>query len=105
MGESKVPLPWAGLISGATAWAASTQTNYALAGYSCSVTWSPVIGIAAVLMLFSLAGSAVSFAAWRKSSRLSDQLVTSVSALCGLIFAAVILTQGSAALILTGCER
>ena len=105
MGESKVNYPWAGLISGASAWAASTQINYALAGYSCAVTWSPVIGIAALLVLLSLSGSAVSFVAWRQSSRLSDQLVTSVSALCALIFAAVILTQGGAALILTGCER
>jgi hypothetical protein len=40
-----------------------------------------------------------------KIIRVSDMLITRVSVLGGLIFAALILAQGNAALILSGCER
>ena len=108
-------IDWAGLALGPAAWGLSTQANYSLAGLSCAAPFSPIPPFAFLLVLIALAGAAISGRAWyvagaRRSILLQDNgrpasFLALLSMLIALLFAAVILMQGAAGLILTGCER
>jgi hypothetical protein len=98
---------WAGLVTGPAAWGLDTQINYALAGWVCSHHPSPVPWIAVVLALMSLGGGYLSWRNWQAGggpSR-SSRFVAGMGALIALLFALVILMQGSAGLVFQGCER
>jgi hypothetical protein len=98
---------WSGLMSGPTAWAVSTQLNYAIVPWQCGNHAYPIPWIALLLAFAALAGSIVSLHAWRTAT--GDEgavtLAAGVGAAAGFLFTAVILLQGLASLIFTGCER
>jgi hypothetical protein len=107
-------ISWAGLIAGPGAWAVSTQLNYALADWSCRHEPRLVPVAALVLALAALAGAFLSARAWRASgaeqSRLESdgaphRFLAGMSLMLAVLFAIVIMTQGSAAFLLNGCER
>ena len=103
----RYPLAWSGLVSGPAASAISTQTNYALVLWQCSEHAHSISWIAFALVLTALAGGFLSLHTWRNAE--SDEgglrLAAAIGTLAGFLFAAVIVLQGMAALIFTGCER
>jgi hypothetical protein len=106
---------WAGLAAGPGAWAISTQANYGLAEVVCGFKFNIVSVLSLALMLTALAGAALSWRAWRVANTRGELLgqedgrprafLAFTGAAVGLLFAAVIATQGAAGLILSGCER
>jgi hypothetical protein len=106
---------WAGLAAGPGAWAISTQTNYGIAEVMCRFKLNIVPVLALVLVLAALAGAALSWRAWRVANARDELLgqedgrprafLAFTGAVVGVLFAAVIATQGAAGLILSGCER
>jgi len=100
------PIAWSGLISGPAAWAISTQLNYALVPWQCGEHGHPISWIAFALILAAVAGGLLSLRAWRNAREEGGVgLAAGVGTLAGFLFAAVIVLQGGAALIFTGCER
>ena len=108
-------IDWAGLALGPAAWALSTQANYSLAGWSCTASLGPIPPFAFLLVLIALAGAGISWRAWYVAGATggillqddgrSRSFLALLSMLIAFLFAAVILMQGAAGLILTGCER
>jgi hypothetical protein len=108
-------IDWAGLAVGPAAWAISTQGNYSLASLVCGRSLSPVPPVALILLVLALAGAMLSWRAFHVSGAGRGLLFEEsgqphafralLSALIAVLFAAVILMQGVAGLILTGCER
>lgn len=105
---------WAGLVAGPSAWAASTQINYALALPQCLSGLSPTTWIALLLALVALAGAGLSVLAYRHTGIVPEDGVRKprtevfyalVSIGTGVLFAMVILMQALAGVIFTGCER
>jgi hypothetical protein len=99
--------PWVGLVTGPVAWAVSTQVNYGLADWACRHQPNPIPWIALVLAAISALGAAAS---WRlRTSGLpvsrTHVFLADLAALTGALFAVVILTQGAAGLVFTGCEH
>ncbi len=110
----KVGVPWAGLAAGPTAWAVSTQLNYALANWSCEHQMRIVPILALALAAIALGGAFLSARAWRasgpdqaslESEGTPRRFLAGMSLLMAVLFAVVILAQGSAGLVLNGCER
>lgn len=108
-------IDWAGLAAGPSAWAISTQGNYSLMSFVCGWKLDPAPPIALLLVIVALVGAALSWRAWRVSGANHEILLEQhgrpraflamVSTLMAILFAAVIVMQGVAGLILTGCER
>ena len=108
-------LDWAGLAVGPAAWAISTQGNYSIVAWACGRALSPVPPLALGLTLVALLGAALSWRAWQVSGAGHEVLAQQdgrpnaflalTSALLAVLFAGVIVMQGVAGLILTGCER
>lgn len=113
--QSQAGPPWAGLAAGPGAWAISTQVNYALVPWICAHKVNLVLVLALVLAATSLGGAFLSWRSWQASggferhwSRMDGQprnFLAGIGTLAGLLFALVILTQGSASFVLQGCER
>ena len=105
---------WAGLAAGPGAWAVNTQLGYSLVPWVCAnkLPLNPAIALA--LALVALAGGLLSWRALR-SGRPADaetqggghphDFLAAMSVLTAVLFAAVILTQGAAGLLMHGCER
>ncbi|KAA3452183.1 hypothetical protein C7I87_03110 [Mesorhizobium sp. SARCC-RB16n] len=104
---------WGGLLSGPLAWAISTQLNYALVPWQCNRQVPVVLPITLLLALLSLLGGMLSWRARRQGgaafkaerARTTEQFVADLGILAALLFALVIVMQGSAALILDECLR
>ena len=104
---------WAGLAAGPGAWAVNLQANYAAVPWICAhrVNFIPVVAL--VLALVAAAGALLSWRHWRVAPSgehdgvggTPSHLLAGMSVLMGVLFGLVILTQGAAALVLTGCER
>jgi hypothetical protein len=102
-----------GLVSGPLAWAISTQLNYSLVNWQCNRQMPIVLPIALALALLSLLGGALSWRAKRRGgaafkperTRSTENFLANLGILSALLFALVIIMQGSAALILDGCVR
>jgi len=106
--------PSAGLYVGALSWMVSTQANYMLAHVVCAhqrVWLVPALSLA--LALISSLGALVS---WRAlSGRYAEpnhgvgegphRFIAIIGMASAALFAAVILLQGMAGLVLDGCER
>ncbi len=99
-------IPWAGLASGAAAWAVSTQLNYALAGTGHG-NFPIVPVVALVLVVIALAGGLLSWRAWQRSPEpvatqangIPRAFLSGVGAMSAILFAAVIVLQGLAGVI------
>ncbi|AEH88789.1 MULTISPECIES: hypothetical protein [Mesorhizobium] len=104
---------WGGLLSGPMAWAISTQLNYAIVPWQCNRQVEVVLPSALMLVVLSLLGGALSWRAERQGgaafkperTRSTEQFVANLGMLSALLFALVIVMQGSAALILDECLR
>jgi hypothetical protein len=107
---------WAGLAAGPGAWAVSTQANYALASWACAHGSSPLVILSLALAIIAGGGAFLSWFSWSgKAVRESEMqaalhphprpFLAAIGVFSGLLFALIILTQGAAALVLTGCER
>ncbi|MER9657674.1 hypothetical protein NKJ26_30230 [Mesorhizobium sp. M0152] len=91
----------------------STQLNYSLVHWQCNRQVPIVLPIALALALLSLLGGALSWRAKRRGgagfkpqrTRGTEHFVAKLGVLSALLFALVIIMQGSAALILDGCLR
>ncbi|MER9331516.1 hypothetical protein [Mesorhizobium sp. M0488] len=91
----------------------STQLNYSLVHWQCNRQVPIVLPIALALALLSLLGGALSWRAKRQGgaafkpqrTRGTEYFVANLGILSALLFALVIIMQGSAALILDGCVR
>jgi hypothetical protein len=107
--------PWAGLLTGAGAWAANQQINYTLAPWMCGSSLQAVPVISVALALVALAGGFVSARVWWSRSRpasktieadgLPSLFLAGIGLGAAVLFAIVILVQGAAGLVFTGCER
>lgn len=96
----------AGLISGPAAWAVSTQLNYVLAPWQCANGLYLVPWIALGLAVFAALGGAISLRQWRnESAGASLSFAAAVAALISALFTLVIVMQGFAGVIFSGCER
>lgn len=104
---------WAGLLAGPSAWAVSTQFNYAVVEWQCR-SQLPVIPFAAVVLIgLALAGGALSLRAWRRGGASfkpertldTERFISLLGILASVLFSAVILMQGTASLILDWCTR
>ena len=103
-----------GIWIGALAWATSTQLNYALVSWVCASGIRVIPWIAAALAVLALAGALLSSIAFRyRAGRLETntpaggtphQMLAIVWIASGVLFAVIILLQGSASFFLTGCE-
>lgn len=99
-------LPWAGLASGPASWAVSTQANYALVTLTCRTQLPLTVATAALFAAVAFAGGAASFQAWRQAARGgAARFISGIGIWSGVLFGAVVLLQGIAGLILSGCER
>jgi hypothetical protein len=105
---------WAGLLSGPAAWGLSTQGNYALAMPQCLSGVHPTPWVALLLALIALAGGALSFLTYRRTAAHPEQgdrkprtetFYAVLSMGVAVLFALVILLQGFAGMVFTGCER
>ncbi|MBX6321198.1 MAG: hypothetical protein IRY94_05165 [Rhodospirillaceae bacterium] len=101
---------WAALAAGPAAWVVSTQLNYALTPWVCEHGVGLVPWIALVLALAALAGSVVSWRARRGRPADGDAIragrfLSALGVLVGIAFAVVILAQGAAGLVFSGCEH
>jgi hypothetical protein len=105
----------AGLIAGPGAWAVSTQLNYALAPLTCGRT-TLIVGLPALaLAVLAIIGGVISWAAWQptwlrgemfiEDDGRAHKFVAGLGVLSATLFAAVILMQGAAALVLNGCMK
>jgi len=101
-------LSWAGLALGPGAWAVYTLAGYAIASTVCARHWVALLSLAAALAVLAVCGAGLSALAYRTLAGDRDgtphALLAGVAAALGALFAAVILLQGSAVLLL-GCER
>lgn len=106
-------ISWGGLVLGPAAWVINQQGNYAAVPWICAhrIYFTPVMAL--VLAMVALIGSLLSWRTWRVAPSgehngvggTPAHLIAGISALLGVLFAILILTQGAAALILDGCER
>jgi hypothetical protein len=107
-------VPAAGMFGGGIAWFASTQANYALAGWACAagVPWlTPVLAVA--LMVAALGSGVLSWRAWGHGDAAPGDgataqprhMLAGIGVLSAILFALVIATQAAAGLVLSGCER
>ena len=104
---------WGGLFSGPLAWAVSTQLNYSLVHWQCNRQVQVVLPIALALVVLSLLGGVLSWRAKRRDgaafkpdrTRSTENFVANLGVLSSMLFALVIILQGSAALILDWCMR
>jgi hypothetical protein len=105
---------WAGLILGASAWALSTQMNYALAASWCSSSYATMITATIACFIVALTGAVISWLGFTARGDLGpghqvaahapNRLMCGVSMLCASLFAITILTHLVGILTL-GCER
>lgn len=104
---------WAGLVLGPGAWLVNTQANLSAVPWVCAHRVNLVVGTSVVLALVALVGALLSWRAYRATPTREDggqggaprHLLAFMSALMAAFFALLILTQGAASLVLTGCER
>jgi hypothetical protein len=99
-------LALAGLMAGAGAWYAAHDLSFYWSGNNCQHGWiAPTIhGIA---LIVCLCGGALSARTFRRTepSMGPQYFLALLGSLGGLLFTLVILWQGVATLVYTGCER
>jgi hypothetical protein len=107
-------ISWAGIAAGPCAWGVNTVLNYALLPWTCTHGTTVAMPVSVILALIALAGTAGSWIRWRRlpmsdinapESRMPDRFLAGLGVLLGILFATVILTQGSATFVLGSCAR
>jgi hypothetical protein len=107
-------VPWAGLVAGPTAWAINTQLGYSLVPWICASEVNLVPPLALAFAMAAAFGGVLSWSSldWSEADSAAThgggrprQLLAGIGVLAAILFAAVILTQGAAGLVLHGCER
>jgi hypothetical protein len=84
--------------------------NYVLAPWECAHRAGVVPWFALVLALVALAGGLLSWRAWQRPDSASrpprtERFIATVSLAMAILFALIILLQGTAGLVFNGCER
>jgi hypothetical protein len=104
---------WAGLAAGPAAWVVATQLHYAIVPWSCAHGGQHLLvpGLAVLFAAVAALGAVVS---WRARDRLPalggeaggqpHAFLARVAAGLAVLFALVILMQGAAGLLFSGCE-
>ena len=107
-------LPSAGVFAGPVAWFVSTVGNYALSPWVCAHKQPAVPALAAAMVAVSLYGA---FLSWRALASVATapadetgagrphRFIAGVGIMMSLLFALVIVVQGAAGVVFTGCER
>ncbi|MCB8821795.1 hypothetical protein [Microvirga rosea] len=108
-------IPSAGIFAGPSAWLLNTQINYALVPWICAHHMRLVPLVACVMAALSLFGG---FLSWRAYDRASitpqpdssgagrpHRFTAATGIGMALLFALVIIVQGTAGIVFHGCER
>jgi hypothetical protein len=108
-------LPSAGIFAGPLAWFASLQAKYAAVPWSCAHHFQLVHPMTIAGLVVALAGAGLSGLALarqpagppldRSGGGRPHRFVAMTGLLIALLFGLVIIVQGAAAFLLTGCER
>lgn len=108
-------VPWAGLAAGPAAWAINTQLSYALLPWTCAHGFNVIAPAAVFLLSVAISGALLSRRAWltlpshgsvdATDSHQPHKMVAGIGVALGTLFALVILMQGAASLVLSGCVR
>jgi hypothetical protein len=104
-------IPWAGLAAGPAAWAVATQLNYALVPWACSrgAAWLLIPALALLLAFAAVGGGLLSLRARQGTAGGGGggqprHFLAMIGALAAALFALLILLQGAAGLVFSGCE-
>jgi hypothetical protein len=100
-------------FAGPAAWFLATCVNYFFAAAMCAGGGRIAIAATSVVLIFlSLAAAALSFRFWRSipgqsleesTSHFPRRMLAGVGVLCGILFASVIVLQGSATVFMASC--
>lgn len=100
----------AGLFAGPAAWMANTTLNYAVVTNACDSALAVVL-VSAAMLAVAVAGGVLSWSEWRavpagrqQHGGAPDRLLAACGVLASGLFGLVILLQGAAGLVFTGCE-
>jgi hypothetical protein len=115
MTRDRPGVAWSGLALGVLAVAVSTEAGYSLAYRTCGTSPTLLLLIAAGALIVALTGGLLSARAWRGRGRPGldeaperarpSGMMAGIGALASLLFSLVILLQGAAGLIISGCLR
>jgi hypothetical protein len=96
---------WIGLIGGAGAWFTAHELSFYLSSANCSRPWiAPLIHLVALVVAAASAGLAFHAGRNRSQPGLS-QFVWMVGTAAGALFTVVVLWQGVATIVYSGCAR
>jgi hypothetical protein len=105
----------AGLALGVLAVAVNTQAGYSLAYLTCANSPAPLLLITVGALLLATTAGLLSARAWRRRGRPGfrvaahgaspNGMMAAISVLAVLLFSLVIILQGAASLIISGCLR
>jgi hypothetical protein len=115
MNEAREGISWAGLGLGALALAISTQAGYSVAYQTCGTSPAVLLLIAAGSLVIALIGGLLSLRSWRRSGQVDGKeppqraapvgMMAAIGVLAALLFSLVIVLQGAASVLLSGCLR
>jgi hypothetical protein len=103
MAASKVQ-HWFGLAAGPSAWALSTEFNYALAGWQCEHNTNLTLPAGVLLGLMAVAGAMICARALRIETGAAG-LLAGIGLQLDLLSAAIVFTQGAASVVVDACAR
>lgn len=105
---------WAGIAIGPAAWALNQGANYVLVPWTCANKLDPIPWVAAAFAVLALLGAYLS---WRTADPEREaepaphaggrpyQLLARIGMGAAVLFAAIILLQGLASLLIDSCAR
>jgi hypothetical protein len=95
---------WVGLIGGAAAWYGAHELGFYFSNANCARPWiAPVVHV--IALSIAVVATLLSFRADPEHSRGGGSFVRAVGMGAGALFALLILWQGVATIIYSGCEQ
>ena len=104
---------WAGLATGPIAWAVATQVHYAVVPWTCAHGGRHVL-VPGLAVLFAIVAASGAIVSWRARRQLPPPegeagghphaFLARMAAGLALLFTLVILMQGAAGVLFSGCE-